>query len=112
LVTEYLKDTEWNALSPEAQSKIIEARKKGNDDEKDEKTVASNKSSKTIKSLSKTMKSLEKNNQRLKKLVSALQKCNEDEGSTLSSEEGSSHFQMLWRCLRNIIQGCPGPEVE
>jgi len=27
--TKYLKDTEWNALSPDAQSKIIEARKKG-----------------------------------------------------------------------------------
>jgi hypothetical protein len=62
----YLKDTEWNALSPEAQSKIIEARKKGKDDEEDEKSVASNKSSKTIKSLSKTVKSLEKDNRRLK----------------------------------------------
>ena len=91
--TKYLKDTEWNALSPEAQSKIIEACKKGKDDEEDEKSVASNKSSKTIKSLSKTMKSLEKDNRRLKKSVSALQKCDEDEGSSLSSEEGSSHFQ-------------------
>jgi hypothetical protein len=53
--TKYLKDTEWNALSPKAQSKISEARKKGKDDEEDEKSVASNKSSKTIKSLSKTM---------------------------------------------------------
>ncbi len=50
----YFKDAEWNALSPEAQSKIIEACKKGKDDEEDEKSVASNKSSKTIKSLSKT----------------------------------------------------------
>ena len=58
--TKYLKDTEWNALSPEAQSKIIEAHKKGKDDEEDEKSVVSNKSSKTIESLSKTMKSLEK----------------------------------------------------
>jgi hypothetical protein len=97
--TKYLKDTEWNALSPEAQSKIIEACKKGKDEEEDEKFVASNKSSKTIKSLSKTMKSLEKDNRRLKKLVSALQKCNEDEESLLSSEEdssseeGTSHFQ-------------------
>ncbi len=31
--TQYLKDTERNALSPEAQSKIIEARKKGKDDD-------------------------------------------------------------------------------
>ena len=52
--TKYFKDTEWNALSPEAQSKIIEACKKGKDDEEDEKSVASNKSSKTIKSISKT----------------------------------------------------------
>ena len=72
--TKYLKDTEWNALSPEAQSKIIEARKKGKDDDEDQKSVASNKSSKTIKSLSKTMKSLEKDNRRLKKSGSALQK--------------------------------------
>jgi len=33
------------------------------------------------------------NNRRLKKLVSVLQKCDEDEGYKLSSEEGSSHFQ-------------------
>jgi hypothetical protein len=46
--TKYLKDTEWNALIPEAQSKIIEACKKGKDDEEDKKSVASNKSSNTI----------------------------------------------------------------
>ena len=39
------------------------------------------------------MKSLEKDNRRLKKSVSALQKCNEDEDSSLSSVKGSSHFQ-------------------
>ncbi len=44
-------------------------------------------STKTIKSLSKTMKFFEEDNRWLKKLVSALQKCDEDEGS------GSSHFQ-------------------
>jgi len=91
--TKYLKNTEWNVLSPEAQSKIIEARKKGKDNDEDEKSVASNKSSKTIKSLSKTMKSLEKDNRRLKKSVSALQKCDEDEDTLLSSVEGSIHFQ-------------------
>ena len=97
--TKYLKGTEWNALSPEAQSKIIEARKKGKDDEEDEKSVASNKSSKSIKSLSKTMRSLEKDNRRLKKSISALQKCDEDGESSLSSEEdsgseeGTIHFQ-------------------
>ncbi len=84
---------------PQAQSKIIEARKKGKDDEEDKKSVASNKSSKSIKSLSKTMRSLEKDNRRLKKSVSALQKCNEDGESLLSpeedssSEEGTIHFQ-------------------
>jgi hypothetical protein len=41
--TKYLKDTEWNALSPEAQSKIIEDRKKSKDDGADGKSVASNK---------------------------------------------------------------------
>ena len=88
--TKYLKDTEWNALSPEAQSTIIEAHKKGKDDGEDEKSMTS---TKTIKSLSKTMKSLEKDNRWLRKLVSALQKCDEDEDSLLSSVEGSSHFQ-------------------
>jgi len=97
--TKYSKDTEWNSLSPEAQSKIIEARKKGKDDEEDEKFVASNKSPKTIKSLSKTMKSLEKDNRRLNKSVSALQKCKEDEGSSLFSGEGSSHFQNAMEML-------------
>ncbi len=111
--TKYLKDTEWNVLSPEAQSKIIEACKKGKDEEEDEKSVVSNKSSKRIKSLSKTMKSLEKDNRRLKKLVSVLQKCNEDEGSSLSSEEGSSHFQDAIEMLeKHHPGGCPGPEVK
>ncbi len=90
--TKYLKDTEWNPLTPEAQSKIIEARKKGKDGGEDKKSVAS---TKTIESLSKTMKSLEKDNRRLKKLTSTLQKCDEDEESLLSLEEGSSHFQVL-----------------
>jgi len=35
--TKYLKDTQWNALSPEAQSKIIGARKKGKDEEEEKK---------------------------------------------------------------------------
>jgi len=34
--TKYLTDTEWNALSPKAQSKTIEARKKGKDNDEDE----------------------------------------------------------------------------
>ncbi len=58
----YLQDAEWNALSPEAKSKIIEARKKGakGDEDNDDKSSLSAKSVKTIKSLSKTMRSLEK----------------------------------------------------
>ncbi len=79
-----------SVLSPEAQSKIIEARKKGKDDDEDKKSVAS---TNTIKSPSKTMKSLEKDSWRLKKSVSALQKCDEDEKSSLSLKKGSSHFQ-------------------
>ncbi len=39
------------------------------------------------------MRSLEKDTRRLKKSVRMLQKCNEGEGSPLSLEEGSSHFQ-------------------
>jgi hypothetical protein len=91
----YLKEAEWNALSPEAQSKIIESRKKCKDDDEMDKSLVSNKSAKTIKSLSKTMKLLEKDNWRLKKSVSALQKCNEDDDndSSVSTVEGSSHCQ-------------------
>jgi hypothetical protein len=91
----YLKEAEWNALSPKAQSKIVESCKKGNNADEEDKSLASNKSAKTIKSLSKMMKLLEKDNQWLKKLVSALQKCNEDDDndSLLSTVEGSSHVQ-------------------
>ena len=70
--------------------------------------MASNKSSKTIKSLSKTMKLLEKDNWRLKKSVSALQKCDEDEDSLLSSVEGSSHFQDAMEMLE---EHHPNPKV-
>jgi hypothetical protein len=94
--TKYLNGTEWNALSPEAQSKIIEARKKGKDDDEDEKSVASNKSSKTIKSLSKTMKSLEKDNRRMKTLCYPRWKV-------------QAISKMLWRCLRNIILSLSWP---
>ncbi len=75
--TKYLiaEQNEWNALSPEAQLKIIEACKKSNDNDEDDKSLVSNKSAKTIiNSLSKMMRSLEKANRRLKKPVSALQK--------------------------------------
>ncbi len=58
-------------------------------------SAASAKSFKSIKSLTKTMKALEKDNRRLKKSVSVLQKCDEDDNddSSLSSVEGSTHFQ-------------------
>ncbi len=97
-----MKDAEWNTLSPKTQSKFIESRKKGKDDEEENKSLASNKLVKTIKSLSKTMKLFEKDNRGLKKLVSALQKCNEDDNndSLLSTVEGSSHFQDAMEMLK------------
>ncbi len=55
------------------------------------------------------MKSLEKDNQRLKEFASSLQKCNEDEDNDLSisSVDGSSHFQeameMLQESHQNIL---------
>ena len=39
------------------------------------------------------VKSLEKSNHKLKKSVSALQKCEEDNESSISSSEGTHHFQ-------------------
>jgi hypothetical protein len=85
---EYIKASEWNKLSPEAKTKIIEARKKSKARDDDDKCVT------LVKSLSKTIKSLEKNNRKLKKSVSALQKYEEDNGTNSSlSTEGTSHFQ-------------------
>ncbi len=63
---EYLKASEWNELSPEAKTKIIEARKKSKASDDDDKSVT------LMKSLSKTIKSLEKSNRKLEKSVSAL----------------------------------------
>jgi hypothetical protein len=100
----YLQDAEWNALSPEAKSKIIKACKKGAKGGKDDddKSSSSAKLAKTIKSLSKTMRSLEKDNKKLKKSVSALQKCNKDDdnNSSISTVEGSSHFQDALEMLK------------
>jgi hypothetical protein len=93
----FLKAAEWNALSPEEQEKIIEARKKtkrraNHKSDDDDKSTMSHKS---MKSLSKTIKSLEKSNKKLRKLVSALQKCEEDStDSSISSSEGTNHFQV------------------
>ena len=70
---EYIEASEWNELSPEAKTKIIEARKKSKARDDDNKSVA------LVMSLSKTVKSLEKSNRKLKKSVSALQKCEEDD---------------------------------
>jgi hypothetical protein len=99
----YLKDAECYALSPEAQSKIIESRKKGKDDDEDDKSLASNKSAKTIKSLSKTMKLLEKDNRQLKKLVSGLQKCNETTMTPLYPQwRVQAISKMPWRCSNKI----------
>jgi hypothetical protein len=93
--TKYFSNSNWKAMSPEAQTKVINACKKAAVDDDDEKSSASTKSAKTMKSISKTMKSLEKDDRRLKKSVSALQKCKEDDDNDLSmsSTDGSSHFQ-------------------
>ncbi len=82
-------------MSPEAQTKFINACKKAAEDDDGKNSSASAKSAKIIKSISKTMNSLEKDNHRLKKSVSALQKCKKDDDNDLSisSAEGSSHFQ-------------------
>jgi hypothetical protein len=98
----YLKASEWNALSLEAQAKIIETRKKSKANDDDDKSTKSTASSKSIKSLSKMLKSLEKNNQKLKRSVSVLQKCEEDDDSNLSisSSEGTSQFQKALEMLQ------------
>ena len=100
----YLQDAEWNALSPEAKSKIIKACKKGakGGEDNDDKSSLSAKLVKTIKSLSKTMRLLERDNKKLRKSVSALQKCDEDNDhdSSISMVEGSSHFQDALEMLK------------
>jgi hypothetical protein len=99
----YYSDAKWKALSSEAQTKIINERKKVMDDVDDERSAASTKSSKSIKSLTKTMEALEKDNWRLKKSVGTLQKGDEDDNndSSLSSVEGSIHFQEGMKTLRD-----------
>jgi hypothetical protein len=105
----YLQDAVWNALSPEAKSKIIKACKKGAKDgeDDDDKSSLSAKLVKTIKSLSKTMRLLEKDNRRQKKSVIALQKCNKDDDYDLSisTVEGSSHFQDALKMLEEHHSG-------
>jgi hypothetical protein len=77
-------------MSPEAQTKVINARKKAAEDDDNEKASASMMSAKMMKSISKTMKSLKIDNHRLKNSVSALQKCkeNDEDDSSISSAEG------------------------
>jgi hypothetical protein len=62
----------WKAMRPQAQTKVVNTCKKAAEDDDDEKSSASVKLEKTMKSISKIMKSLEKDNHRLKKSVSAL----------------------------------------
>jgi hypothetical protein len=90
-------------MSPEAQTKVINACKKAAEDDNNEKSSASMKLAKTMKSISKTIKSLEKDNRRLKKSVGALQKCKEDDDDndlSTSSTEGLSHFQKAIKFLK------------
>ncbi len=99
--TKYISDSGCKAMSPEAQTKVINARMKAAEDDDNEKSSASAKSAKTIKSISKTMKSLEKDNRRLKISVNALHRCKEDDDNDLSISfaEGSSHFQKAIKFL-------------
>jgi hypothetical protein len=99
--TKYISNFNWKTMSPEAQTKVINICKEAAEDDDDDKYSASAKSAKMMKSISKTMKSLEKDNGRLKKSVSALQKCKEDDDNDLSisSAEGSSHFQKATKFL-------------
>jgi hypothetical protein len=103
----YLQDAEWNALSPETKSKIIEACKKGakGGEDDDDKSSSSAKLAKTIKSLSKTIRLLERDNKKLGRSVSALQKCNKDDDDddndlSISTVEGSSYFQDALEMLK------------
>jgi hypothetical protein len=84
---EYIKASEWNELSPEAKTKIIEARKKSKARDDDNKSVA------LVKSLSKTVKSLEKSNRKLKKSVMIPTHHYPQKGQAISKR--------VWRCLRS-----------
>jgi hypothetical protein len=99
--TKYISNSDWKAMSPEAQTKVINIRKKAAKDDDDEISFASAKSTKAMKSISKMVASLEKDNRRLKKSVSVLQKCKEDDDndSSISSAEGSNHFQKAIKFL-------------
>ncbi len=97
----YISNSNWKAVSSEAQTKVINAHKKAAEDDNNEKSSASAKLAKTMKSISMMMKSLKKDNCSLKKSISALQKCKEDDDndSSISSTEGLSHFQKAIKFL-------------
>jgi hypothetical protein len=99
--TKYISNSNWKPMSPEAQTKAINTCKKAAQDDDNEKSSASAKSAKTIKSISKTMESLEQDNRRLKISVNALHKCKEDDDNDLSIsfDEGLSHFQKAIKFL-------------
>ncbi len=101
--TKYISNSDWKAMSPEAQTKVINAHRKAEED--DDKSSASVKSAKTMKSISKMMNSLEKDKHRLKKSIGALQKCKEDDDNDLfiSSAKGSSHFQKGHQDSQGIV---------
>ncbi len=63
--TKYISNSNWKAMSPEAQTKVINACKKAAEDDDNEKSSARAKSEKTMKSISKAMKPLEKDSCRL-----------------------------------------------
>ncbi len=98
-------------LSPEAQSEIIEACKKSNDNDEDDKSLASNKSAKTIiNSVSKMMKLLENDIRWLKKLVSVLQKHEEktfDRESVLQGVSNDCGDSLLSSKMRYEYAICP-----
>jgi hypothetical protein len=103
--TKYISNFEYKAMSPEAQTKAINACKKAAEEDDDEKSSAGAKSAKMMKSISKIMKSPEKDNRRLKKSVSALQKCEEDDDDDLyiSFLRVQATFKWSSNFLRNHI---------
>ncbi len=58
--TKYISNSGWKAMSPKAQTEVINDCKKAAEDDNDDGSSASAKSARTIKSISKTMKSLER----------------------------------------------------
>jgi hypothetical protein len=62
--TKYISNSNWKAMSSEAQTMVINAHKKAAEDDDDEKSSASAKLAKTMKPISKMMISLEKDNRR------------------------------------------------